>query len=285
MKTPKDLSPEEITEINKRNFEESRRQFLEFRDKFSKGICPICDSPNDYFDKSAPCMHWLLVPQGFKKKYFELITQKFSYSRMNSYLRWVANQETPLKNINDFAEERSESKIIETTIHFENKEWSFSCGKLDFEGHPRSQFNFPHYHFGMSLDGRPIIKFSDFHLPLSEEDIFDIKAQRGEIPGVMYGDYFGASAEGIMNILTPKELLDSMISTSTEGSEVFHISNMVEAAPGKTISGDDIADLMEESKRTGVPLAKLLGKLKDVKVQSIISPGDDIPNIIKRKKR
>ena len=199
----KDLSPEEIAEINKKNFEESRRQFLDFKKKFSIGICPICGSSNDSFNKTAPCMHWLLNPLGFKKKYFELITQKFSYSRINSYLRWVANQETPLKNINDFIEERSGSKIIETTIHFGNKEWSFSCSKSDFEGHPRSQFNFPHYHFGMSLDGKPIIKFSDFHLALSEEDIFEIRAQRGEIPGITYGDYFGASAEGIMKILTP----------------------------------------------------------------------------------
>ncbi|MFZ4500567.1 MAG: hypothetical protein ACOYMZ_03725 [Minisyncoccia bacterium] len=52
----------------------------------------------------------------------------------------------------------------------------------------------------------------------------------------------------------------------------------------QALSGDDIADMIEERKRTGVSMAKLVQRLKNVKVQTIISPGPGVPEIAARKR-
>jgi hypothetical protein len=45
------------------------------------------------------------------------------------------------------------------------------------------------------------------------------------------------------------------------------------ADEGSAISGDDLADLLEEVRQKGVTIASLLNKLPNVKVQTIVTPG------------
>jgi hypothetical protein len=39
------------------------------------------------------------------------------------------------------------------------------------------------------------------------------------------------------------------------------------------VSGDEVGDIMEGSKRTGVPMAILLRRLKNVSVETLVEPG------------
>ena len=73
--------------------------------------------------------------------------------------------------------------------------------------------------------------------------------------------------------------------TDDEKKASIHTSYFIEADPGTTISGDEIQNLMDESRRTGTPLWNLLPKLKNAKAQAIVGPGEGVPEIFHRKGR
>jgi len=283
----KNLPKEKIEEINKKEFEDAKKLYDEFKEKFSKGVCSFCNLNLDYFNEESPCLHWLLCPNGFRKKHFKKIIENFNYSRIDAYLRWVASQDAFLKNINDLAEERRDSMVFEYSIKYKNIEWSFSCSKGDYEGHKNSRFGIkPHYHFQMKVDGNYIIVFRNFHIPLTDYDGYIIRARRNEIEGVAPLEYFGPGIRDLFENFSPEEILKhSKVMEDYEGASI-HTSYMIEAEPGKKLFGDEIADLMEESKRTGTPLWNLLPKLKNVGTKmAIVSPGEGVIEISKRRKR
>jgi len=274
-----------IREINEKHIGETEKEYHNFRENFSKNVCYMCNSSLDSFDEKNPCLHWLLRPNGFKKRHFKSIYNKFDYFQIDSYLRWVANTEILFKNINDLSEEKSESKIIETTIKFRNFEWSFSCSKTDLQGHNTRHGNFPHYHFQMRIDGRQFINYSDFHIPFKPRDLYMLDVKMGKIKDAQYIEGYGSGMETIFNSEFGPELLKHMKSTTDKSKETVHISNIIEAEPGKKISSDDVFKLLEESKRTSIPLANLLYKLDDAKTTSIITPSNAVPDIAKRSSR
>lgn len=280
----KQLPKQKIEEYNKKAIEETKKQHSEFRTKFAEGNCSGCNKALASFDEKLPCLHWLLMPKGFKKKHFELIIKKFSYVNMDSYLRWVANQETLFGNINDLDEERRDSMMFEYTIKYKNYEWVFSCGKNDFEGHPRRQHGkYPHYHFQMRINNLPFINFTDFHIPLSHHDTYAIRAKRKEIEGVAHSDGYGSGMGALFESENHKEILKQAKTTENFDKATIHTSYIIEAEQGKKISGDELAKLFQESKKTGAPLHNLLHKLKNVKRSAaIVSPGDGVPKIFKR---
>ena len=47
-------------------------------------------------------------------------------------------------------------------------------------------------------------------------------------------------------------------------------------------SGDEVADLMEESKATGIPMHQLIKKLKNVKSIVVVEPGPGVPKPAQR---
>jgi len=282
----KRLPQEKIDEINKKEIENSRQQYKKFKEGFSKGYCYICKSKIDLFDKNMPCVHWLLKPNGFKKEHFKLILQNANYSNIDSYLRWVANQETLLKNINDLSEEKKESMMFEYIIKYKNFEWSFSCSKNDFEGHKnKRQGKYPHYHFQMRIDNLPFINFGDFHIPLSPYDKYVIRVKKNEIKNISYQDGFGAGMESFFKNLSPEEILKHAKTTDNFDKATIHTTYIIQADPGKTISGDELQNLMDESKRTGTPFWNLLPRLKNAKRTAIVSPGDGVPEVFHRKGR
>lgn len=282
----KRLPQEKIDEINKKEIENTKQQYKEFKENFLKGVCYICKSKLDSFDETKPCVHWLLKPSGFKKQHFNLILQKANYSNIDSYLRWIANQGTPLQNINDLSEERKEAMMFEYIIKYKNFEWSFSCSKSDFEGHKnRRQGKYPHYHFQMRVDHQPFINPKNFHILLSHYDKYVIRVKRNEIKNIVHHDGFGSGMEAFFKNIGPDEILKHAKTTDDEKKASIHTSYIIEADPGTTISGDDIQDLMDESKRTGTPLWNLLPKLKNAKAKAIVSPGEGVPEIFHRKGR
>lgn len=90
--------------------------------------------------------------------------------------------------------------------------------------------------------------------------------------------------QGMFDRMNDEELIDSMVKADSEEDAQFHVSTLIMADEGTTISGDDIADLYEERKRTGASMAKLVRRLENVKVQSVISPGPGVPEIAARNK-
>lgn len=270
---------------SRENLEKDHQDFQILKDHLLRGDCVYCGTPISLFSKDNPCFHWLLNPKGFKKKFFPLVFEGKGFHQIEAYLRWVANCDKPMQNINDLVEEKSSTKFIEETIRYKNIEWSFSCSYGDLEGHANThEGKEPHYHFQMKVNGNVIINYNGFHIPFNEYDDFCFAVKRGDFERLRDAPFIGAGMQALLDNTTPGELIDKMESVSDIDSAQFHINIMIEADEGSLISGDEIADLIEEKKRTGVPLAKLVQKLKNVKIRTIISPGPGVPEIAPRSK-
>src|SRR3989338_5064879 len=143
----KSLSHDEMRRISEEGMKRTDELYNSFKEHFSIGKCHICKSHLKSFSSKKPCIHWLLRPKGFKKKHFKSLFTTYGYFQMEAFVRWVANLDDPIHNINDLEVEKSEKKIIETTIKYKHIEWSFACSRSDLEGHKNSpQTNFTHFH-------------------------------------------------------------------------------------------------------------------------------------------
>ncbi|MFA5986505.1 MAG: ATP-binding protein [Parcubacteria group bacterium] len=280
------ITDEELLEKSEKETAQTELDFQALKEALKNNKCSLCGNSISQFSEKKPCLHWLLKPNGFKKKHFPLLFEKYNFHRMEAYLRWVANTDVPLKNINDLVEEKTSSKKIELTIRYKNLEWSFSCAESDFSGHQDShEGKMPHYHFQMKLDDRVIINYGGFHIPFHDEDFFGFSISEGKIPRLGYKHIHGAGMQELLDNFSPDELLDQMIRAENYDDAQLHTSTLVEAAPGTTISGTDIANLYKEHKETGIPMAKLIKKLPNVKAMSVISPGPGVPDLAKRTSR
>lgn len=165
------LPREEIARVNALNRKKATEEHREFSEAFNAGRCSFCGDALTSFDPAKPCRHWLLRPDGVRKEHIELIAAKFSWGILENYLRWVANEEAFAQNINDLADEGT-GKLVEMTIKYKNLQWSFSCGATDLAGHEGGgeHSKGPHWHFQMYVDGKPFVRYNDFHLPLSESE-------------------------------------------------------------------------------------------------------------------
>ncbi len=280
------MSDDEIKERNDKEIAKAEQDFLELRNAFKSGNCSICGYQLSHFSVKKPCLHWLLKTKGFKKKHFPLLYSKYNFHRIEAYLRWVANAEEPMKNINDLVEERSSNKKIETTIKYKNIEWSFSCSQSDYQGHhDRKTGKEPHYHFQMRVDGNVRINYNGFHIPFHDEDFFGFSVSEGKIKKLDFKHVQGVGMQGLLDEFSPEELLDQMVRSDNYDDAHLHTSTLVIADPGTTIAGEDIADLYKKHKKTGVPMAKLIKDLNNIKATSIISPGPGVPDLAKRTSR
>jgi hypothetical protein len=253
-------------------------EHAEFRDAYVRGNCYLCGDSLTSFDESKPCAHWLLNPEGFrKKKHFAMVTSKYGFHQLQSVLRWLAFEEGGAKNINDLPEEGT-GKLREVTIRYKDLEWSFSCTPNDFNGHGSGSHQSPHYHFQMRHGTRIVIRYNDFHVPFSETDILEISAEMAS-PDLKRRWSHG---EGMKEMFRP-EVIDAMLEnggfkSTGDGAGDIEFDHFVEADEGTTIKGEDILALYEEAKRTGVSIGTLLrqGKLPNVTVQTIASPGPGV---------
>jgi hypothetical protein len=85
--------------------------------------------------------------------------------------------------------------------------------------------------------------------------------------------------------ILPEIINSATIRTDEEDPSVFNISTVVQAEEGHLISGDDLADLIEEAKRKKVALASLVHKLPNARSQVIVSPGSDVVDKAPRSRR
>tara|TARA_B100000929_G_scaffold270383_1_gene240521 strand:+ start:369 stop:1262 length:894 start_codon:yes stop_codon:yes gene_type:complete len=277
------MSPEEIEEMNRLNDEEHQRQAEAFRAGYKKGICYLCDKPFKTISKSNPCLHWLLRQCKFKKKDFPKIYEKYGYGNIAAYIRWCANQDRFLSNINDLKNEKSDRKVLSYTVKWKNVEWTFDCSKNDFQGHQGTSIDYPHYHFQMRIDGRQFINFNDFHVPFTDHDLFILKNSLEQ--GDWFKQNFGAIGSGMQDAVSAEleDILEHTSRSDNEDEATYHFSTMIEARD-TPISGEEIYEIQKEAERTGKSFAFVAQKrLKErAKVQTVISPADSIPDIAAR---
>lgn len=277
------MSPEEIEEMNRLNDEEHQRQAEAFRAGYEKDTCYLCNKPFKTISKSNPCLHWLLRQCKFKKKDFPKIYEKYGYFNIASYIRWCANQDRFLSNINDLEDEKSDRKVLSYTVKLKNVEWTFDCSKNDFQGHQGTSIDYPHYHFQMRIDGRQFINFNDFHVPFTNHDLFILKNSMEQ--GDWFKQNFGAIGSGMQDAVSiePEDILEHTSRSDNEDEATYHFSTMIDASDNP-ISGEEIYEIQKEAERTGKSFAFVAQKrLKErAKVQTVISPADSIPDIASR---
>ncbi len=274
------LSPEERERANERNRQEALKQHKLFEEAFKAGQCCFCGARLTAFDEAKPCRHWLLKPDGFGKEHFELLAKEHSWSVLENYLRWVANEEAFAQNINDLADEGT-GKLVELTIKYRNIAWSFSCGASDLTGHKGgSQLSQqPHYHFQMYVDGKPFIRYNDFHLSLSEADVGFLEYMRDN-PGKVKKRLAGGAGMGELLDESTLERVVSMARSGTSEQDVesapIKLDTLVFAEPGTTIKGEDIYNLIQAAKAEGVTISSKMRELKDVSIETFVSPGPGV---------
>ena len=277
------LDPEYINLKNKEQIEKDLADFAGLKVGLFHGVCYFCKQSIDSFEKGCPCMHWLLHPPGFKKKYLDQLFEQKGFHELNAYVRWVANTERPAQNINDILDEKSPSKIIEETIRYRNLEWSFSCSNGDRSGHEGSFAGAdPHYHFQMKIDNRVVIKFNDFHAPFNDYDEFAFAVKSEKFEKIKEVRMVSAGMEDLLNYVPTDDMLEKMVYTDDLENAQFNVGTLLVASEGYSISGDEIADLLKERKMTGIPFAKLAQKLQNVSAEIIIQPGPGVPQISTR---
>lgn len=282
------LTPEQIEEGNRKQLEENKRVYEEFSSAYKQGNCSLCSLPLTEFVSSKPCFHWFLRPHGIKKKHFQkYLSTPIGFFRFDSYIRWIANLNSPYKNINDLKSEMNPAKVIEYTIRYKNIEWSVSVGKTDRQGHPDTKnANFPHFHIQMKVDNNVFIKFNDFHIPFSDEDIFTLRSIEEAPDKVVWRNTFG---EG-MSIIEDDEALEQLdkLMTRTDDLEnaTFNTGTLIQMPEGETMDGETLSKAFKESKETGIPVRHILKKyFPQASFMTEITPGDSVPEISKRTPR
>ena len=278
--------PQEVIDIeNRLQEEENKRVHKEFITNLKGGKCFFCGEQMDSFDVNKPCFHWFTYPNGIKKKHFnKYLRNSIGFYQLDSYFRWLANSEKPIGYINDLKNETSGTSYLETTYKYKNIEWAFSIGHTDKEGHPDAKAgSFPHYHIQMKVGDRIFLRFNDFHIPFSDEDMFNLELLEQAGNKVEWGHSHGLGISILENEENLEILDDALTITDDIKNAPFNRQTIIEAAEGKTFSGKIIQQAIEESKRTKKPIGKILQRLiSDAKVTAIITPGDGVPKMTKR---
>jgi len=278
------LTPVAIQEINEKDQAEHVRQKDAFIEGYKRGVCYLCGKPFKTITHSEPCLHWLLRRCKFKKKDFPNIFKKYSYHNMAAFLRWCANQEQFLSNINDLDEEKPQKKILCYSIKWKNIKWTFDCSSNDYSGHSGSQVDFPHYHFQMQIDGQPFISFSDFHVPFTNDDLFTLSLSSED----WYHHDFGSIGSGMQDAVSVSmdKVLEHATTTEDESEATYHFSTIIDASENP-LSGEEIYEIQQEAIRTGKSFAliaqqRLHGRAT---VKTVVRPADSIPDIARRTER
>lgn len=272
------LTEDQIKEFNTKQHEENLRQVIAFKESYQKRQCYLCRKDFKTMSVGEPCLHWLLRLCKFQKKHFKLIYEKYGYHNIAAYLRWCANEEKLLSNINDLDSERSGRKILSSTIKWKNIEWTFDCSENDAEGHKGKQIEYPHYHFQMRIDGRPFINFNEFHVPFSKEDLEILKLRDNS----RVVQNFGVAGSGMQDAVSvdPNKVIELASPSENEEDATYHFSTIVDISDNP-ISGEELYEIQMEAKKLGKSFAYMLNeRLSDrAKIQTVISPAESIPDI------
>jgi hypothetical protein len=277
------MSNDDIAQFNAESDSYHQKQFHSFKEFYDRGECYLCEKSFKTISMENPCVHFLLRRGKFKKKDFPGIYKKFGYYNIAAFLRWCANREKNLSNINDLEEETPERKVFSYTIKWKNIEWSFDCAKNDLEGHKGSHIDFPHYHFQMRIDGKQFINFNEYHIPFSAYDLLIKKL--GSRSKIGFNFDFGAAGAGMKQAMEidPEDILQYSSPSESEGEATYHLSTIIHS-PDRPIMGEELLEMLEESKRSGKTIAAIAKERFSEKanVQVNISPSEHIAQVAGR---
>ncbi len=277
---PKDF----INKKNQEELEKSRKEYREFEEYYNKWQCNICKNNFKVFSSKNPCLHYLLRRTNkFKTKNFKDIYEKWWYFNIATYLRWVANKENFMLNINDLEDEKWKNKKFEYTIKWKNIEWTFSCSESDFIWHTWTKSDFPHYHFQMKIDWKVFIKFWQFHIPFKDYDFFMFDIQKSE-KGIhswwwweWISDFFDTLDNSSEEMQT--EFFKELKYTENEELAQTRVQTFIEWPMDWNL----LNELIQKRKDTWKIMNTLLKEeYPNHKVKTIISPSDNIPDIANR---
>ena len=272
------LPKEEVERKNRERHEEIERLYRHFKECFSKGICDGCGKPLATFSKSElPCFHWLLRPKGVKKKDLEFLFTTKGYSRTAAYIRWIANEEIFLSRINDLADEGNTEAVFHWSATYKHIKWTFWCTPNDYNGHQGSKVAYPHFHVEIRLSGQVFVRFNDFHIPFTDEDLFDLRCNLDSRSPIKQS--FGIHGAGMRDaVAVPIEKIISDTQVADDESKgVYRIHTMAIAKEGETISEDFLEEVIRKSKETGHTVAYYLNK-SGLNTHIVVSPIDTVPD-------
>ena len=279
------IPPEEIKKNNLLQHEENKRIYKEFTDGLESGKCFICKGQMDTFEVNKPCFHWFTYPTGIKKRFFEpFLKTPIGFFQLDTYFRWLANFEKLIVNINDLKDETSTTSYLERTYKYKNIEWAFSIGKTDMKGHLNTQVGaVPHYHLQMKVDNNIFLKFNDFHIPFSDEDLFHFELFEQASGKIKWGHTYGMGIGISEDEENLKLIDDTMIAADDIEDAPFNRHTFIQAHEGQTIPGEIIQQAIDESKLTKQPVGKILQRLlTNAKITVILAIGDGVPEMTKR---
>lgn len=285
------ISHEESLAYYKQQRDKYDSEYSNFIEHYERDECYLCGKPFKTISKAEPCLHWLLRRCKFKKKDFFEITDRYDFYNISAFLRWVANAEAGVRNINNLKEESSERKIFETTIKWKNIEWTLDCSKNDFEGHKGTKTEFPHWHFQMRVNNNQFINFNDYHIPFSRDDQLKIILENDPESGFQHT--FGPGGEGMQEHMDrmandPEGFIANGVFTSNPEEGSVHMQSII-MAPDGGISGEKINEALEMARNTGKTFAHcfrvVLADDQGVSISTIASPAESVPEIAKRTER
>jgi len=281
----KALSPEERAQMSAESSQRAQESYEKFEAALTDGICPSCKKPIKTFSRKKPCLHWLFRPNGFKKKEFPLVYQKYGYRRISAFLRWAANTESPIANINDLREEHSGRSFIDFSARWKHIVWSFSCNDNDFTGKESGKIDFPHYHFQMRIDNQQFINYQDFHIPFTEEDLFLLNLQRDHSDIFKHGYGPAKSFQDLPeDEASIAKFVESIQPTKEQSEADVRLDTILVSEDGFT--EEEIREAFEEAERTGRNKASVLQeRFGNSQVTTFVSPGDSILNPHPRSER
>lgn len=242
--------------IQKENHEEAEKLYKEFTEAFSKDMCDSCGKPISTFSNESPCFHWLLRPGKVKKDHIENILKIKGYFRCAAYIRWVTNFDSHFKNINNLSLEWNADALFHWSAKYKHLKWTFWCTRNDYAGHSNQP---PHFHFEMRLDKNSFIKFNDFHIPFTDEDLFTIRSHEDpESPVKQTFGFHGAGLEEAFSV-DPEKLMEGLTTTDNQEEAVYHLHTVIHSEDG--IPSEVINQALAIAKEKKVPVATIIREL------------------------
>jgi hypothetical protein len=269
------MPQEELERIKRENIEEAERLYKRFTESFKIGLCDSCGNPISSFSADKICFHWLLRPKESKKDNIKDVLETKGYIRSASYVRWVCNQDVSLANINDLSEEGDTKAIFHWSAEYSNIKWTFLCTSNDYQGHQERQSSFPHYHIEMRLHDKVFIKFNDFHLKFTNEDLFNLRCNLDSSCPIK--QTFGPHGSGMEDAFSipAEKIIEDVQTTDNPNEAVYHIHTILTDKKG--IPSVIINEALRKSRNSGKPVANYLREM-GFSPQVYIEPIENIPN-------
>jgi len=276
--------------------DKQHKEANEFHNKFvrlhKRGKCALCNHSESSVIDSQPCLHWLLLPDGIRKSQLvRYLNGEVSLQRLESYLRWIANTENFISNVNDLNMDKQNDAIINITIRYKDLEWSLYMSQSDYDGHDDKHSGAsPHYHVQILRCNLPYLDFSQSHVKLSDEDLFNMELEKQNaglfrIDHTTYGEGFSELERFDDSTV---QHLDAILKTTDNPSEAtINRTTIIQSSIDNPITDEMIREAISTNKETHEPIGRILERMAGpgTQTKTILSLPDERLQIKTRKKR